>query len=406
MVVTQLGARMHYAVPRILQRANLLERFYTDICARKGWHGALRLWPRNLRPAKLQRLLSRDPEGIPASRIVAFTGMGFEYARRLARARSVDERTEAYLWSGREFCRRVVENGFGSANAVYTFNSAGLEILQAARERGLKCVMEQTIAPSSFEQEILRKEAEAFPGWERPVTHGAVMDEYAQREKDEWALADLIVCGSDFVREGIAACGGPVDKCVVVPYGIESEVAPPLPAGRVPGPLRVFVAGAVGLRKGAPHVLAAGEKMAGRAEFRWAGSISVLPEAEQRMRRFVQLAGIIPRPEMQAQYEWADVFLLPSLCEGSATVTYEALFRGRPVICTPQTGSTIRDGVDGFIVPARDPDAIVNKLELLASKTGLLATMSENARQASQENTLAKYGERLLRCFREHGVIS
>jgi glycosyltransferase involved in cell wall biosynthesis len=118
------------------------------------------------------------------------------------------------------------------------------------------------------------------------------------------------------------------------------------------------------------------------------------------------LTGIIPRPEMRAQYEWADVFLLPSLCEGSATVTYEALFRGRPVICTPQTGSTIRDGVDGFVVPARDPGAIVDKLELLASKTGLLATMSENACQTSRENTLAKYGERLLGCFKERLITS
>ena len=32
-VVSQLGARMHYAVPRILHQAGRLERLYTDICA-------------------------------------------------------------------------------------------------------------------------------------------------------------------------------------------------------------------------------------------------------------------------------------------------------------------------------------------------------------------------------------
>jgi hypothetical protein len=35
--VAQLGARMHYAVPRILHEAGILDRFYTDICAAKGW---------------------------------------------------------------------------------------------------------------------------------------------------------------------------------------------------------------------------------------------------------------------------------------------------------------------------------------------------------------------------------
>ncbi len=36
-VVSQLGARMDYAVPRILNAHGALEHFYTDICATKGW---------------------------------------------------------------------------------------------------------------------------------------------------------------------------------------------------------------------------------------------------------------------------------------------------------------------------------------------------------------------------------
>jgi len=105
-VVAQLGARMHYAVPRLLDRAGLLEHLYTDICARKDWPGLLRFIPPALRPAGIQRLLGRDPAGIPASRITAFTGFGLDYARRLARARTTDERNATYLWSGREFAVR------------------------------------------------------------------------------------------------------------------------------------------------------------------------------------------------------------------------------------------------------------------------------------------------------------
>lgn len=36
-VVSQLGARMHYAVPRIFASEARLAHFYTDICATKGW---------------------------------------------------------------------------------------------------------------------------------------------------------------------------------------------------------------------------------------------------------------------------------------------------------------------------------------------------------------------------------
>jgi glycosyltransferase involved in cell wall biosynthesis len=167
----------------------------------------------------------------------------------------------------------------------------------------------------------------------------------------------------------------------------------------------VLTVGAVCLRKGAPYVLAAARELGKRAEFRMAGAIQIVPGAEKRMREYVDLIGIVPRPEMASHYDWADVFLLPSLCEGSATATYEAMFQGLPVICTPETGSVVRDSVDGFVVPARNSDAIAEKLEKLAADRNLPAAMSENARQNSANYTLEKYGERLIACFRERGLI-
>jgi glycosyltransferase involved in cell wall biosynthesis len=405
-VVAQLGARMHYAVPRILERAGLLDRLYTDICATKGWPRFLGLIPRSCRPARMQRLLNRVPEGIPARRITAFTRLGLEYAGHLNQAQNADERNKAYLWSGPEFCRRVIAKGFGKAKAVYTFNSAGLEILLEARRRGLQGIMEQTIAPRSVERVLLREETARFPAWEPPEEETSRVDEYCARESAEWNAADLVVCGSEFVREGIIASGGPKDRCVVVPYGVERKEFVAAKAARRPGPLRVLTVGAVGLRKGTPYVLEAARQMGARAEFRLVGAIHLLPGAEKHLRRHVQLTGIIPRSEIAAQYEWADVFLLPSLCEGSATVTYEAMFQGLPVICTPQTGSVIRDGLDGFIVPAQSSDAIVEKLERFAAKPDLLAVMSESSRQRSREFTLEKYGERLIASFRERNIVS
>jgi glycosyltransferase involved in cell wall biosynthesis len=404
-VVAQLGARMHYAVPRLLERAGLLERFYTDICAAKDWPRLLHLIPPTLRPGGMQRLLGRDPGEIPERRITAFTGFGFEYARRYARARTTDERNTAFLWSGREFGRLVIKRGFGAAKAVYVFNSAGLEILRAARQYGLKGVVEQTIAPRSIEWALLKDEAQRFPGWETPAAKDSMMEDYCAREAAEWGAADLVVCGSEFVREGIINCGGDPAKCVVVPYGLERRVETAPKAPRREGPLRVLTVGAVGLRKGTPYVLEATRQLGARAEFRMVGAVQVLPEAERELRAHVQLTGVVPRTEIAAQYAWADVFLLPSLCEGSATSTYEALFEGLPVLCTPQTGSVVRDGIDGFIVPPRDGAAIAEKLALLADKPELLAQMSENARARSSEFTLEKYGERLIAAFREHGVL-
>lgn len=72
--------------------------------------------------------------------------------------------------------------------------------------------------------------------------------------------------------------------------------------------------------------------------------------------------GRVPRAEMKDLYNWADVFVLPSICEGSAMVTYEALLAGIPTITTDNSGSIVRDGIDGAIVPIREIDAIANQL--------------------------------------------
>jgi glycosyltransferase involved in cell wall biosynthesis len=404
-VVAQLGARMHYAVPRLLDRGGLLERLYTDFCAGSGWPRALNLLPPGLRPARVQRLLGRAPAGIPSQRITSFSTFGIRYARRCARARSTDERNAAYLWAGRSFCELVVRNGFGKANTVYAFNSAALEILQAARARGIRGIVEQTIAPREIEQRILAEETGRFPQWEPPVREGATMREYCSREVGEWHAADLVICGSEFVREGVVACGGNAEKCVVIPYGIEIDRMTARPSPRRPGPLRVLTVGSVCLRKGAPYVLAAARDLRGQAEFRFTGAIQILPAAEKEMRGHVDLPGVIARSEMASQYAWADVFLLPSLCEGSATATYEAMGYGLPVICTRETGSTVKEGENGFIVRSRDAAAIAARLRVLAENAELLATMSKAAFRSGADYSLEHYGNRLLPVLRERRIV-
>lgn len=408
-VVAQLGARMHYAVPRILAEAKVLEHFYTDICAVQGWPRWLRLVPDPVRPAAVRRLLSRVPHGVPPKLITAFTDFGLEYGRRCNTAAT--DRFAVYLWAGTEFCRRILKQGFGGAGAVFTFNSAGLEILQRARREGLQAVMEQTIAPMRIELELLKEEQARFAGWEKVSDRNKSAAEYCQREEAEWQSAEVILCGSEFVREGIRDCGGPMEKCVVVPYGVDL-LAPK--GGRTPDevsalnlqpstlnrPLRVLTVGAVGLRKGSPYVLEAAKQLKGKATFRMVGGIGVTREAEAQLRKHLELTGIVPRSAIAGHFAWADVFLLPSLCEGSATVTYEALANGRPVICTPNTGSVVRDGADGFIVPVRDAATIAQRLRHLSDDPEMVASMSANATARSKEFTIERYGERLTNALR------
>ena len=99
---------------------------------------------------------------------------------------------------------------------------------------------------------------------------------------------------------------------------------------------------------------------------------------------------------MAEEYARADVFVLPSLSEGMALAHLEAMAAGVPVIATPNCGSVVRDGVDGFIVPVRDREMLAARIEEIVSDRQLRERMSINARQRAQEFSIERYGERLL----------
>jgi len=405
-VVAQLGARMHYAVPRILHKAGMLSGFFTDICASKGLPRLLSLLPTRLRKGSLERLLERRLTEIPRAFVHSFPLLGLEYQRRLRAARSAEESDLAHLWASRALANRVAKNLNSSWDAAYVFNSAGLEILERCRSTGALGCLEQCSSPHLKEMRLVREESLRFPEWGTVPDTAQANAAYGERERNEWAAADVIICPSEFVRSGLVEEGADPARIRVVPYGVDVEARNQKSnvrcqnLGTKPAlnqPLRVLVAGRVCLQKGSHYVLQAVELLQGRAKFRMVGSATGLPKSMlNSLRQRVEVLGPVPRPAMAAQYGWADVFLLPSLCEGSATVIYEALGYGLPVVCTPNAGSVVRDGLEGFIAPVRDATAIARRIEELAQDVELRARMSAQAKARAAEFTVAAYGQRLL----------
>ena len=391
---------MHYAVPRLLNESERLEKLYTDICAVKGWPQIFGLFPNIILSPSIRRYKSRVPHGIPRRLIKAFTDFGLEYQFRRSRAASANELTAIHLWAGEHFCNLILESNPPTTTNLYCFNSAGLELLQHWQTSCHTTVIEQTIAPRRIENQILYDEEQAYPEWQAPVARDANIDAYMIREEAEWSASKVIVCGSEFVKSGIAQCGGPVERCTVVPYGIPLTAFP----GRIKTfngkrPLRVLTVGEVCLRKGSQYVLQAAQRLAAKVDFRMAGPMGLLPERATELKKIITCTGIVDRREIAQHFAWADLFLLPSLCEGSATVTYEALAAGLPVIVTASTGSIVEHGVCGFCISERNIDAIVSALEVFLDKPMLLREMSSAALEKSRYGSLQAYGQRLLGLF-------
>lgn len=391
-----LGARMHYAVPLILHSAGMLECFYTDITSSEGWPRFFQYVPEFMMSDSMARLKARVLD-IPSGEIRSFPSFGIDYAQKLSQCRNEEQRTAIYLWAGKKFCELMMDAGFKEADGLYVCNSAGLEAMKAAKLKNIRCVVEQTIAPKRIEMDILTEERKKYPDWED--TGNRYCAEYIEREAMEWDEADTIICGSEFVKEGIRKSGGPEKKCVVVPYGIKvpTDIRP---KEKRNGLLRVLFAGSFGLRKGAQYLMQSALNLKGKAEFRCVGGVGVPQDIIRKMPDNMEIMGPVSREEMKNHYEWADIFVLPSLCEGSATVTYEALAYGLPVVCTPNTGSVVKDGETGYIAPACNSDAITEKIIILADKPEMVSTMSGNAIRKSKDITLEAYGARLVEALR------
>jgi glycosyltransferase involved in cell wall biosynthesis len=93
--------------------------------------------------------------------------------------------------------------------------------------------------------------------------------------------------------------------------------------------------------------------------------------------------------EIAPYFDFFDAFLLPSANEGTPVVAIEALAARRPVVATRVGGvpDVVRDGVDGFLAPVGDVDALARHLAALAADPDLRRRFGD----AGRDHVLPRY---------------
>jgi glycosyltransferase involved in cell wall biosynthesis len=401
-LVAQIGARRHYAVPRALWRAGVLDRLVTDFCADGLAWAALAAPLAGALPAAARRLLQRRTGDIPPGRIVSLSALALDPRLRRRRGEPLTD-----FWARRNaaFGRVVAKRGFGEAGIVYAFNGAALEIFEAAQRRGLRTILDQTAAPWRWNTALLTEEAERWPGWEATPSEIDASGRLTEREEAEWELADAILVGSEFAKAALAEAGGPVRRTSVVPYPagpVRTGAARAFPrrfdADRK---LRVLFLGTLQLRKGIAYLDAAARSLRDAPmEFRLVGPSQLSKTAHRRLAETFDLRGAAPRADVADHLRWADVLVLPTLSEGSANVCYEAAAAGLPVVTTPNAGSILKDRRSALIVPPRDTEAIAAALLRLVGEPALLPALAEAASLVVGGRSLDVYGGELAAAVR------
>ncbi|MFT5470185.1 MAG: glycosyltransferase involved in cell wall biosynthesis [Verrucomicrobiales bacterium] len=387
-ICSQIGAREHYAIPRALHREARLERLVTDL-----WFGLGKQRMLSKLGSAGRRLAGRWRSGIQDAQVSAFPIGGLRWAAAAHRKRGEDLYrlfTEQGAWFGKKTARILQSSP--EETIFFSYDTGFLEAGRAAKERGIPSVVCQ-MDPGRFEIELVQEEAKHWPRWEADQL--SVPEVFHGRRDEEWAVADRVICNSDWTRTALIEQGVPAEKTAVIPLCFEPPESnwqrPDKPTSE---PLEVLWLGLVILRKGIQYLIEAAQQLLDEnVRITVVGPVGISEYGLKSAPPNLRFTGAKPRSEVAEIYRSADVFVLPTISDGFAITQLEAMAYGLPVIATPNCGKVVVEGENGFITPARDADTLANRIGELVSDRDLLARMSEAARQ-----TAGQFGvERLTR---------
>jgi glycosyltransferase involved in cell wall biosynthesis len=116
----------------------------------------------------------------------------------------------------------------------------------------------------------------------------------------------------------------------------------------------------------------------------------------------IQLHGHVSPREVCSHLQRADALLHMSVSEGLPTVVVEAMASGVPPVATDVGGTreAIRDGVDGFLIPPRDPASAARALRALWRDPGLRLRMGRAGRaRVEAEFTIERQTDQWLELY-------
>lgn len=283
-------------------------------------------------------------------------------------------------------------------DGVYAYDHCALSSFNAARRNDVKCIYDLPTGYWRLLQKITLEEIELQPDWCGTAPSLNFPEDVFNRKDEELLLANHVIVASHFTKVSLQLLPQMTAPVSVIPYGAPPPLAHRLVNESKNKKLRVLYVGSMGMMKGLPYLLGAIDRLDSKVELtligRPTGKCATLDRALQKYRWIPSLPHAAILSEMALQ----DVFVFPSLFEGFGLVILEALSRGLPVITTPNTGGpdVLTDGADGFIVPIRSSDAIIEKLQLLIDDRVLLAQMSAAALRKAADCSWASYRHDLV----------
>ncbi len=298
---------------------------------------------------------------------------------------------------------RYVANQLGDCDVFVGLSGSGLQSGKRMHALGGKYVCDRGSAHIRVQDELLQSEHDRWGMAFRGIDPRVIDLECAEYEE-----ADCITVPSQFAVRSFLDAGVPFQKLRLLPYGVNLSRFEPTKRPAV-GRFDVLFVGAMSLQKGIPYLLQAFSRLEhANKTLHLVGSIS--PELIELMKvrglwsEQIRVWGHVQQQDLKHIMSASHVMTLPSVQEGFGMVMAQAMACACPVIASHHTGGPdlFDDGVEGYVVPARDADALAQRLQILADQPQLRDEMSQRARARVQSlGGWRDYGFQAQRIYQE-----
>jgi glycosyltransferase involved in cell wall biosynthesis len=378
MVIVSCSAKLHaFALAEQLNMNGLLDDFYTTYASQKNEF--------------LFRFVRRlDKEKIPLSKIHTNSTLAFPI-------KFWQSRIHIYNNIFDELVSKKIKKS--KSQVFIGWSGMSLKTIRKAKMAGMKTIVERGSSHIEFQNEILTEEYARYGM--RFKSNPAVI----KKELQEYAEADYISVPSNFVKKTFLDKGIQESKLFLNPYGVNLDfTVQKYEPARKSDIFRVLYLGALSFRKGLPYLFEALDLLtipSDKYEVVFIGrpDDDFKSYCDKHKKENWKFLGHIDHYDLPANLRQTDVAVIPSIEDGFGMVIPQIMAGGIPVITTTNTGANdlIDDGVNGYIVPIRDAEAIARRIEALYNDPQKLAEVKIKASEiVLTGNTWNDYGNRYV----------
>lgn len=291
-------------------------------------------------------------------------------------------------------------------DVVVGYDSCIYETFLYAKSKNKVCVLDQVIGHFKSGQKILTQEASDNPEFADSFTLNFNKN-LIKRQENEIKLASWILLPSKYVMKTFIDNKVDPKKLLLCPYGVDTDKFYPSTKKITKNEFfEVLFVGQISQRKGIKYLFDAIQDLKNsKIKLTIIGKIIGSGSWLAKYNFSFTHINFVPYNLLPSYYQNADIFVFPSLHEGSALAIYEALACGLPVITTFNSGSIVRDKKDGFIIPIKDSNSIQNKINLLMHNPLLRDQLSKNARKQAEEFSWKNYRKRLINLLHTRNIL-